>query len=180
MYIYLPTSPSPAPHPHSGTTTHRGVQPNPEPPDTSPARQSSSDGLTHPPNAKASLCHFQASSFHQSAIPSTSNSAQAQQETPGSDRVELKPVAKQSCSAWVLFKVLFSLHPQVIWHPECCFAHPVRRWSNSWPVRSNASQSALIQDSRREGQERGQNQCDVCDLEHRVLLWKCWWNQEFS
>lgn len=123
---HLPTAPAPQPQ----ADTHTGVvQSNPEPPNTTPACQSGSDGLMHPSNAKPSLCHFQASSFPQSAFSSTFNRARAQQEIQGSDHVELKPVAKQSCSAWFFFKVLFLLHLQVIWNLECCFLHPVRRWS---------------------------------------------------
>lgn len=135
------------------------------------------------PKHQTFLCCLQVSSFHQPATSSTSPRAQATQEIPGSDRVELKPVAKQSCSAWFLFKVLFSLHPPVPWHPERCFLHPVRRWSKPQPLGSNTSKlSSHPEDGGREGggKRPKSEKCDVSDLEHRLLLWKCWWNWEFS
>lgn len=127
-----PLQPPPGRVPHSrdtrDTTTHRwvgSVQSGTSNHNPSLAEQFRwFDALPKP-----SLCCLQVSSFHQPATSSTSNRAQATQEIPGSDRVELKPVAKQSCSAWFLFKVLFLLHPQGPWHPERCFLHPVRRWS---------------------------------------------------
>lgn len=145
--------------------------------------QSGSDGLMNPPNTKPSLCCLQVSSFHQPDTSSTSNRAQAQQETPGPDRGELKPVAKQSCSAWFWLKVLFYFILKWSGTRSVAFYPLSEDGANHTHWGAKPPSSALIQkDDRREGggKRPKSEKCDVSDLEHRLLLWKCWWNQEFS
>lgn len=106
-------------------------------------------------------------------------------------------MAKPSCPACFLFKVLFLLHPQMIWHLKCCFFVPCKEMEQILLLRSDASEpqhsSALIQkNGRREGGEKGakreeknQKKHNVSDLEHKMLLLKAlvkpgvfWWDTE--
>lgn len=107
-WFAIPTGISHSSSPTAQADTHTGVaQSNPEPPNTTPACQGSSDGLMHPSNAKPSLCHFQASSFPQPATFSTFNRARAQQEIQGSDHIELKPVANKAALLDFYLKFFF-------------------------------------------------------------------------